>query len=356
MKIKNKVLKSDFTDCLNCNFIDWDLFRNKSLLITGATGFIGSLLVKILLFVNSKLNLNITVYALCRNSDKANKIYEEFLEESALHFVVCDLLLEEFNFTVPVNYIVHAASITTSKIMVQKPVDVILTAVEGTRKLLNYAKDIKVKKFLYISSMEMYGNMHKDGFTYEQDLGYLDLSNIRSCYPESKRLCEVLCNAYVKQYGVNACCARLAQTFGAGILPGENRVFAQIARAAMNEENILLHTKGLSEGNYVYSTDAIKAILLILLRGIPGNAYNVVNERNHMTISEMANLVASVIAKGKIKVLFDIPNNGNTYGYAQDVKLNLSSKKLQSLNWMPQYNLETMFKKTIEYLKVEYNN
>ena len=144
--------------------------------------------------------------------------------------------------------------------------------------------------------------------------------------------------------------ARLAQTFGAGILPGENRVFAQFARSAMNGEDIVLHTKGLSEGNYCYTRDAVLGLLTILLEGENGEAYNVANPDSHTTIADMAQMVCEKIGDGKIKVVFDIPES-NTYGYAADTKMKLNSDKLQSLGWKPEIGLEEAYRRLIESMK-----
>ena len=156
-----------------------------------------------------------------------------------------------------------------------------------------------------------------------------------------------MCVAYLKEYGVPVKIARLAQTFGAGILPNENRVFAQFAKSVIHGENIILHTKGLSEGNYCYTRDCMTGLLTILLKGKDGEAYNVSNPNSHATIVDMAKMVAHKIAKGNIEVLFDIPET-NTFGYAADTKMKLSSNKLQKLGWNPEIGLEEAYKRMIE--------
>ena len=147
--------------------------------------------------------------------------------------------------------------------------------------------------------------------------------------------------------------ARLAQTFGAGILPGENRVFAQFARSAIKGEDIVLHTKGLSEGNYCYTRDCVTGLLTILLKGTDAAAYNVSNPAAHTTIVEMAVLVAEKIAGGKIKVVFDIPQD-NAFGYAADTKMKLNSDKLQALGWKPEVGLEEAYQRMINEMRQEY--
>lgn len=221
--------------------------------------------------------------------------------------------------------IFHCASVTTSKVMIEKPVETLLTSIDGTKNILELAKEKNLKSVVYISSMEMYGSFDDlDHEVKENDLGYIDPLKVRSNYPECKRLCENMCIAYLSEYDVPVKIARLAQTFGAGILPGENRVFAQFARSASNGENIVLHTKGLSEGNYCYTRDCMTGLLTILLKGKNGEAYNISNPVSHITIADMAKMVAEKIADGKIEVVFDIPENNN-FGYAADTKMKLNS-------------------------------
>ncbi|MHB8064377.1 MAG: NAD-dependent epimerase/dehydratase family protein, partial [Ruminiclostridium sp.] len=185
---------------------------------------------------------------------------------------------------------------------------------------------------------------------HENDLGYIDLAHVRSCYPEGKRMAELLCNCYVKQYHVPIKIARLAQTFGAGISKEENRVFAQFAKSVINSENIVLHTDGSSVGNYCYTTDAIKAIFLLLLKGENGETYNIANEDANMTIHQMAELVAKNIADEKISVEFDIPDNSITYGYAPIANIKLCSDKIRKLGWIPEFGIQEMYKRMIAWL------
>ena len=332
------VLQEDL-DYISRYHLPYEQLKGSTFLVTGATGLIGSLLVRSLLAIG-----DIKVLAFVRNEEKARSI---FSENQNLRFVVGDIT-KKTEIDDKVDYIFHCAPVTTSKVMIEKPVETLLTSVEGTKNILELAREKNSKSVVYISSMEMYGvfeNLSHE--VKENDLGYIDPLEVRSNYPESKRLCENMCIAYLNEYGVPVKIARLAQTFGAGILPGENRVFAQFARSTMNGENIVLHTKGLSEGNYCYTRDCMTGLLIILLKGNNGDAYNVSNPATHTTIGDMANMVAKKIAGGKIKVIFDIPDN-NTFGYAADTKMKLNSDKLQSLGWKPEVGLEEAYRRMIE--------
>lgn len=335
------VLKEDLEYIANYD-LPYENLKGRTVFVTGATGLIGVSLVRALLAIG-----NIKILAFVRSEEKARKIYGE---DSRVELVIGDIT-NPISVSGEVEYIFHCASVTTSKVMIEKPVETLFTAVEGTKNILELAKEKNVKSIVFVSSMEMYGSFEElDHEVTEKDLGYIDPLKIRSNYPESKRLCENMCIAYLAEYGIPVKIARLAQTFGAGILPGENRVFAQFARSAINRENIILHTKGLSEGNYCYTRDCVTGLLTILLKGKDGEAYNVANPDSHTTIVDMAKMVANKIADGEIKVVFDIPES-NTFGYAADTKMKLNSDKLQKIGWKPEIGLEEAYKRTIKWMK-----
>lgn len=327
---------------------DLEQFRDASFLITGATGLIGSLIVRTLLYADEKYHLNLAVYALVRSEEKADGI---FADGRKPRYVVGDLTKDAIALPQGCDYLVHAAAVTTSRLMVEDPVGTIQTALNGTDKMLRFAVENHVRAMVYLSSMEVYGQPVREGKTAEHDLGYVDLAAVRSCYPEGKRMCECLCTAYAAQYGLRVVSARLAQTFGAGILPTENRVFAQFAKSVKNGTDIILHTTGESEGNYVYTSDAVAAILLLLLKGESGQAYNIANEESHTTIRDMAQLVADEVALGKIRVVIDIPEDGASLGYAPAVKLWLDSSRMRALGWKPGIGLKEAYRRMLEWME-----
>ena len=343
---KNSFLIEDINHIVESDVTAWSLLERSTVLITGATGLIGSLLCRTLLAANDARGLNMHICGLVRSVGKARMIFGELLEREDLSLVEGDIT-EPVSVDGRVDYIFHCASVTASRTMVSRPVETLMTAVEGTRNMLELAKAKDVRAFVYVSSMEVYGSFSDLGHDVtEEDLGYIDPLAVRSNYPESKRLCENMCIAYFTEYGVPVRMARLAQTFGAGILPGENRVFAQFARSVIRGEDIVLHTKGLSEGNYCYTSDTIKGLLTIALAGKDGEAYNVSNPDTHTTIADMAQMVCDDIGGGAVKVIFDIPES-NTFGYAADTKMKLDSSKLQALGWKPEVGLREAYVRLI---------
>lgn len=320
-----------------------DNLTGSRFLITGATGLIGSTLVHCLLALNRGIEITCPV----RSLKKAKAMFED--EFDKIHFVECDLLtyLNGLNAEDCFQYIVHCASPTAGKYMTDHPVETYLLAIESTKGILEYARKSKPMGVVYVSSLEYYGQNFDDSIISEDKLGYVDGTDSRSSYPLGKRAAEYLCAAYVKEYGVNVMVARLTQTFGAGVSPDDNRVFAQFARSIIAGENIVLHTTGESAKPYCYTTDCISAILYILFKGEAGEAYNVANEGTYITIREMAEFLCAEF-NPSCKVVLDLHND---MGYAPVTKLNLSTDKLRALGWRPRFGLKEMFDKLITSIK-----
>lgn len=316
-------------------------FSGNKFLITGATGLIGSLCVKAI-----QKNGNVSAVALARDYKKVESMFDKTDNVKFLYQDITRIIPDD----IECDYIIHTANPTTSKYFISNPVEVIDGICIGTKQILDYAYKHKVKGVVYLSSMEVYGVVNKDERVKEDELGYIDINNVRSSYSEGKRCAELLCKCYAQEYDVPVKIARLAQTFGAGVSEHDNRVFMQFAKSAINGEDIVLHTKGESYGNYCYTTDTIRALLLLLKKAIPGEAYNIVNEETTRTIYEMAELVVNKFSNGRSKVVFDIPKE-NKYGYAPDTKLKLSSEKLNKLSWFAEYSLEEIFERMIKGLK-----
>lgn len=314
---------------------------NSSFLITGATGLIGSSLIRCLL----ALDKNIQIVAPVRNQAKARSLFDGI--EGGVKWIECDLMSLDFDQFENVDYIIHCASPTNGKYVENHPVETFELAVESTRGLLQYARSHRVKSIVYVSSLEAYGE-HGDDITVDETAQfYIDTQSPRSAYPLGKRAAEYLCFAFAKEYAVPAKSVRLTQTFGAGVSQEDNRVYAQFARSVVSGSDIILHTKGESAKPYCYLTDAVSALLFVLLRGENGEMYNVANETSYISIVDLAHFLQEAF-NPQIDVRIELNDH---MGFAPVTKLNLSTDKLQSLGWQPKYDLRQMFGRLISDLK-----
>jgi len=315
---------------------DMSVFDGKTVLVTGATGLLGKLCVRSLL----ESGFNTQVIALVRNEDKARSI---FSESKRLTYLIQDIN-QRIQTERRVDYIIHTANSTSSKDFVEKPVETIYTIFNGTRNVLEFAKNKKITGMVYLSSLEVYGTPTKEDVT-ENDYGFIDILNPRSSYSEGKKMAENLCAAYASEYNVPVKIARLAQTFGAGVSKDDNRVFAQFAKSVINGQNIILHTKGETKRNYCYTTDAVRAIFTVLTKGEPNNAYNIANKDTYISIADMAKMLEN--DSTKVEFMIDDVNRG----YNPVVQICLNSGKLEALGWSAKVGLSEMYERLIESLR-----
>mgnify|MGYP004551263451 FL=1 len=348
-----KIIDEDIQRVIDSEYIDWEIFRNSNFLITGSTGLIGSALARTLMVQKRNVNDTGKIYLLVRSEDKARLLFGDELDRDDVIILKGDIR-DKIVVNNKIDYIVHAASTTTSKYMVTNPVETLMTSVSGTDNILQLAVEHNVKSMVYLSSMEMYGSvaLNQNPIT-EEKSGYIDVLKVRSSYSEGKRACENLCASYAVEYNVPVVIARLSQIFGAGVNKNETKVYASFAKSAINGDDIILHTKGETMGNYCYISDCIGALLCLLSRGKVGEAYNVVNDKNTMLIREMAKIVVETLGKGKSKVEFNIPSDISLYGYAPETKLELSGDKIRKLGWKPEINMVEMYKRMVQAWKTD---
>ena len=339
------VLQEDIESTLGDPLIRWASFRDAAVLVTGGTGTIGSALARTLSAAGVRYDLNMRIIVHGRSAAKAAALKEC----PGVEFVGGDIC-EPLNIPGNVSHIFHCAALAKSPDMAANPVGVADTSVTGTKNALTFAKDRGVKSVVFLSSMEVYGETDPTlSLVGEEDLGKVDLGSARSCYPEAKRMAECLCACFLAQYGVPVKVARLAQTFGAGSSRDDTIVAIQFARHALEGEDITLHTEGGSRGNFCYLADGVRALVLLLLDGKNGEAYNIVNPEASLTIREMAELVAERVCGGRVSVRIQIPADFAKRGYAPPVTRKLSAAKLFRLGWRPMYGLATMYERTLRH-------
>ena len=338
----DKVQREDCQRIGKLDFIDWEKFRNAAVLITGSTGLIGSNLVNALAYNSKEKTLDIKLILPVRNVEEAKRLFSWTDAE-----IMWYELGAEVNIETSVDYIIHLASPTSSRYFKEKPADTMTANIEGTRMLLEWAKDHPVKKFVYLSTMEVYGFPEKKHEVKENELGAFETMSDRNSYPIAKVACEAMCNGYCSQYHVPVVVLRATQTLGPGVKYDDGRVFAQFMRCVIEGKNIILKSEGLTERSYLYTSDAVSAILVGMIRGVSGEAYTVANPDTYCAIKDMAKMVADKIALGKIEVKFDIAKDITELGYAEVLHMKLNVKKIKKLGWKAEINLEEMFARMI---------
>lgn len=307
------------------------------ILITGATGLIGTSLIKRILKDNAN-NKRFHVTALVRDKNKAENRFHNELSRNDFELLVGDVVDKDTFIDGKWDYIVHAAGNAHPKAFALNPVETMTANLIGTMNLLEYSRTHTVKKLLYLSTGEIYG----DATTYDEHgwdesvQGVIDSMNPRSCYPESKRAAETLCVSYFKEYGVNTVIARLGYVFGVDITEDNSRADSQFLRNVLAGENIVMKSKGDQVRSYCYVKDCVEAMLLLINKGESGEAYNVANKECIHTIREYAETLAKVYG---VQVVFDIPDEIEKRGYSTMKKEVLNAKKLYALGWKPEYTL-----------------
>lgn len=318
--------------------IPWDAYRNKRILITGATGLIGSQVVRSLLSVSKENKLGITLILPVRNIEKARKLFGSHDNVIIYKWSLDDSLRREQH----ADFIIHAAAGTSSKDFSMKPVETSSSIVRGTYNVWDYSRSCESQRSLYLSSMEVYGETRVKPIS-EKDLGFLDPLVPRNGYPQAKLTSENLVASFSSEYGVSSSVLRLTQTFGQGVRTDDGRVFAEFGRSVLKGDNIVLLSDGSKRNSYLSVTDAVRSILIALVRGEDCKAYNVANDDTYCSVLEMAELVLREFGKANQCVTFgqDI-ERAKSFRHGSDILLDTSA--LRKLGWSPKETLSDMYR------------
>lgn len=319
--------------------LPWEKLSGASILVTGATGLIGGCLVETLMMNPNK---NYQVYASGRNEERARLRFKDFADDAAFHFVRYDVM-QPLQSDIRFDYIVHAASNASPNFFAKSPVEVIKSNIDGVAHLMDYGLNHGMKRFLYVSSGEVYGE--GDGRVFTEDYsGYVDSAKPRSCYPSSKRAAETLCVSYAAEYGADVVIARPCHTYGPHFTEQDNRVYAQFIRNVLHGEDIVMKSTGEQFRSWCYVVDCVSALLHILLKGTNGEAYNIADAKSNISIRELAETIAEI---GGRKVIVDIPDPDEKRGYNPVTKSVFSTVKIDLLGWQSQNHMLEGLEKTI---------
>lgn len=332
-----------------CAGIDLGFLRGRTVLITGASGMLGSCLVDLLSAWNQTQAPPCRIAAVSRNLEAAGRRFGPVWEEGFFSFRAQDVCGRLDGLPGAVDYIIHAASNADPVSMAQYPVDTLMANVLGTKNLLDYGLCHGMKRFLYVSSGEVYGQPDGDGADFTEGYcGALDLANMRSCYPEGKRAAEVLCQGYISQYGADAVIARPCHLFGPTMTGRDSRAASEFLRKAAAGEDIELKSAGLLERSHCYVLDAAAALLLVLSAGTCGQAYNIADRQYQMTIREFAERAAGA---GGCRVACAQPSQLEVKGYSRASRMVLDASKTEALGWKPGRRGADAIRETVDILR-----
>lgn len=344
---ENEIMQQDMENIEKNTSIPFEKLKDKSILVTGATGMLAYYFVCSLMFMNEKRDYNIHVIALARNKEKAIKQFKCFEGNGQFELIFQDVC-EDIQYKNNVDYILHAAGNSSPFHIKNKPVDIIKTNTVGTIKVLELARQQKncLKNIVYTSTREIYGKVENEKLIHEDCMGILDPLDSRSCYPESKRIAEQLFKSYSVQYSLPFNITRIAHSYGPGMqTENDGRVMSDFVSDVIDNRNIILKSSGKARRAFCYVNDAVSALLMVMLKGVNGEAYNIANELEDYEIRDVAEMMVKSFPEKNIHVDYQIQQNDG--GYCNYKRVALSTKKLEELGWIPKVNLKEGILKTI---------
>lgn len=326
--------------------VDFSKLTGKTVVLSGATGMIGSFLADVLLSCDA----GVKVVALGRSREKAEKRFKETFNHPLFTFAECNVSDNLAGLDVKADYIIHCASTTHPVAYSSDPIGTVTSNVLGAKNLLEYGVSHGLERFVFLSSVEIYGENRGDVDKFTEDYcGYIDCNTLRAGYPESKRLCEALCQAYRKQYGCEIVIARLARSFGPTMQMTDSKAIAQFIKKALSGSDIILKSQGNQLYSYSYVPDAVLGILLCLVRGEDGEAYNFACDDYDLTLRQLAGCLAEL---ADTQVKYEIPDEVEAAGYSKATKALMDGgKACERLGWRSLHDLHDALERTITVLR-----
>lgn len=345
---KNPVIRNDLLVISNAE-LDWTQLAQKTVIVSGAGGFLGSYLVKSLLAANARFGLGLRIICVVRSMDSLRERLSDYL--SLRELVACeqDLSYPLSNSFPAADMIIHAASQASPKQYGVDPVGTLMPNVAGTANLLEHGRKTGLERFLFVSSGSVYGQHAAETARFgESDFGYLDPTSVRSCYAESKRMAENMCVSWAHQYGIHASIVRPFHTYGPSVSLQDGRVFADFVADVVAGRNIILKSDGQARRAFCYVSDAILGLLTVLLTGEKAEAYNIGNPDAEISIGDLARTLAQLYPERKIEVQKGSHPTGSRYLRSPVSNSRPSITKAIGLGWAPRIGIVEGFRRAIE--------
>ena len=332
--------------------LPWEKLQGRSIMLSGATGMIGSFLADVILAKNRTEGLDCTVYALGRSEERARARFREFADDPHFVFVPYDVQQPFARDDIgTADYVLHLASNTHPLQYATDPIGTVTTNILGLQHMLEFAAAHGAERFAFASSNEIYGENRGDAeFFDEAYCGYIDCNTLRAGYPESKRCGEALCQAYKAQKGLDVVIPRFTRSYGPTMLMSDTKAVSQFIRKGIAREDIVLKSAGTQYYSYTYAADAVSGLLTVLLKGESGEAYNIADEASDIQLKDLAAAIAEIAGT---KVVFELPDSVEAAGYSRATKARLDGRKLKALGWAPKTAIRAGLERTIRILADE---
>lgn len=331
-----------------CNLdLPWNDFKEKTVVVSGATGMIGAFFIDVLMRKNETAELDCNIVALGRNIEKA-RLRLPYFKSCHFSFEEASVSSAGYRPTCPADFVLHLASSTHPRQYSSDPIGTIRANVDGLQNLLEFSADSGAR-LLFASSVEIYGQNRGDVERFdEQYCGNIDCNTLRACYNESKRLGEAMCQAYRSQRGVEAVIARIARVYGPTLLNEDSKALSQFIRQSLAGEDVVLKSEGTQRFSYLHVADAVSGLLHVMLLAIDGEAYNLADKGSDIALRDLARLVAGV---GGVDVVFDLPDAQEAAGYSVATLALMNGSKAQGLGWKARYTIEDGLRSTVEQMR-----
>ncbi|MCC8025343.1 MAG: NAD(P)-dependent oxidoreductase [Clostridium sp.] len=345
--LKEKIIRQDVAGILETE-LPWETFCGKTVLISGANGYVTAYFVHTFIALNDRKNMNMKIIALCRNEKRAKARFADYLDRKDLVLYIQDVC-EPIAIEERVHFFIHGASPAGIHARHRDPVATFCANVTGCENMLKLAVKNPCEGFLLISSVDIYGSMAQEGRLTEAKCGILDHLNVRNAYSCGKKAAETLCCAYYKKYKIPVTVVRPFQIFGPGPELDDGRLHIDFISQMLEGDRIVLKSDGSAKRTFIYITDAMEGMLTALLRGSDWGVYNIVDESGEATVLELAELMASLVSDRKIEIVFDYEKRGSVEVKGALPSVTGSSKKLRELGWKAHMSLAEGAERMMNY-------